>query len=144
MCPKWNTLLEIVKTEIPEEIKKSGNKEHKIVILCSDNRTCHQLRSIFLNGPYQYLFRNALLKNINLKNLSNIYSNVKVASKPEEGPSSSKKQKTETEEVVEEAEEFLDSYILTMSQTVIEENDEADQESTQIQFEPFEEVKLLY
>lgn len=47
-CPKWKTLLDILKVEIPHEIEKSNNHENKIVILCSDHKTCHQLKEVHI------------------------------------------------------------------------------------------------
>lgn len=48
-CPKWETLLDILKVEIPAEINKSGSKENTtVLILCSDQRTCHQLNEVSL------------------------------------------------------------------------------------------------
>lgn len=45
-CSKWNTLLELLKVEIPAQMKKAKSKDDTILILCSDYRTCHQLKEV--------------------------------------------------------------------------------------------------
>lgn len=99
-CPKWETLLDILKVEIPAEIKKSGSKENTtVLILCSDQRTCHQLNEVSVSlhqllcknrgwllllyclfqlltsGPHLYLFFLALKKKIPFKTLSSKFKN---------------------------------------------------------------------
>ncbi|XP_025829916.1 DNA repair endonuclease XPF isoform X2 [Agrilus planipennis] len=59
-CPKWNTLSEILKTEIPAEMKRQNIKEPKVLILCQDFKTCYQLNSFLTRGPRRYLFERVL------------------------------------------------------------------------------------
>lgn len=54
-CPKWKALSEILKVEIPEEIKKSENPNNNVLVLCQDTKTCFQLsqvRIIFLKNIF--------------------------------------------------------------------------------------------
>lgn len=55
-CPKWNYLLELLRVEIPQEIKKAKNKDNKILILCSDNKTCYQLNQVLKFIKYTFLY----------------------------------------------------------------------------------------
>lgn len=45
-CSKWETLLELLKVEIPAQMRQAKSKENTILILCSDYRTCHQLNEV--------------------------------------------------------------------------------------------------
>jgi DNA excision repair protein ERCC-4 len=120
-CPKWKTLLDILKVEIPHEIEKSNNHENKIVILCSDHKTCHQLKELLTHGPHNYLFLMALQKKITFKKINDSFSNCK----KDDGNVAPKKPKLNEEgaekkpedEKTEECEDIRSSYLLTMSQS---------------------------
>lgn len=45
-CPKWQALSEILKVEIPEELKKTNSAENNVLIFCQDMRTCYQLNQV--------------------------------------------------------------------------------------------------
>lgn len=46
LCPKWLSLIQILKVEIPQNILKSNYTNNKILILCSDRKTCYQLNEV--------------------------------------------------------------------------------------------------
>ncbi|CAH0557947.1 unnamed protein product [Brassicogethes aeneus] len=143
ICPKWKCLLDLVKTEIPNDIKKSKSKEHKILILCSDSRTCHQLKEILVNGPHKYLFRRALIKKVNFKSVNKKYESYDMP-RIEEEPSTSKKAKLDetTDKKEDEEDDLQNSYLLTMTQTFVESNDESLNDS-EVQFEPFSQMENM-
>ncbi|CAG9768302.1 unnamed protein product [Ceutorhynchus assimilis] len=166
-CPKWEALLEILKVEVPAEIKKSKSTENTtVLILCSDQRTCHQINELLTSGSHLYLFFLALKKKIPFKTLSSRFKNyeklpeVAKSHEPEEKPKlrSSKrlkpdkaKKETETkkenhEEELEECEDFQSTYILTMSQSVLEDFDESvgqDKSSNESVFTPFTQLENM-
>lgn len=45
-CPKWNSVIELLKVEIPHEIKQLKYAETKVLVLCQDTRTCFQLNHV--------------------------------------------------------------------------------------------------
>ncbi|KAL1491136.1 hypothetical protein ABEB36_011778 [Hypothenemus hampei] len=109
--PKWEALLEILTVEIPAEIKHENLQGNvTVLILCSDQRTCHQLNEILTRGPYRYLFFLALKMKISFKSLSDRFKNCNAL-----------KQQNDFES--EEEEDFQSSYALTMSQSISEESE---------------------
>ncbi|XP_050309365.1 DNA repair endonuclease XPF [Anthonomus grandis grandis] len=166
-CPKWDALLEILKIDIPAHIKKSGNTENTtVLILCNDNRTCHQLNEVLTSGPFHYMFFLALKKKISFKSVSSKFKNCPelpdIARNEEQPPKQSKhnkKQKTgkeqestsaekqESQEEVEDNEDFQSTYILTMSQSVLDDFDESatkDQSSMdESAFTPFTQMENM-
>lgn len=72
-CPKWEALMELLKVEIPAEISRSKNENNTILILCSNNRTCHQLNMLLGSGPQHYLVFLALKNKIQFKRLSQAF-----------------------------------------------------------------------
>lgn len=86
--PKWKALSEVLRLEIPNDIKetvKKAKKEKrkfsaspvKVLILCQDARTCYQLNQILTQGPEKYLFYAAMKNDINLPKLSSNYLKMK-------------------------------------------------------------------
>ncbi|XP_066250841.1 DNA repair endonuclease XPF [Euwallacea similis] len=167
-CPKWEALLDILKVEIPAEIKKSGSENATVLILCSEQRTCYQLNEILSSGPHLYLFMLALKKKINLKSLSDKFKNCskipKIAISSETQPKAKsritrKKVKTDkgSEEKMEEIqrdadedvdnEEFQSTYILTMSQNVLDDSNETflkdDSTLNESVFTPFPQMENM-
>lgn len=45
-CPKWTALSEILKVEIPADVKETKDKDTKVLILCQDHRSCYQLEKV--------------------------------------------------------------------------------------------------
>lgn len=45
-CPKWSALQEILQAEIPTDIESQKLSSVQVLILCEDNRTCHQLNNV--------------------------------------------------------------------------------------------------
>ncbi|KAK9870502.1 hypothetical protein WA026_008059 [Henosepilachna vigintioctopunctata] len=137
LCPKWNTLIEILKVEIPHKIQKSNNSENKILILCSDKKTCYQLNELLRSGPHYCLLYSALKHGINFKSLGSQFETCNKPSIKTESPEAMKEalstkrkkfkpndnkneSKTTTEDENEsEVIDYKDSYILTMSQSVV-------------------------
>ncbi|KAF5277730.1 hypothetical protein FQR65_LT03710 [Abscondita terminalis] len=160
-CPKWNSLSEILKVEIPSDIKKSNSDNNNVLILCQDNRTCHQLNHFLTHGPKHYLFLMALKHGVSFKTINKNFANLQQLPEftkvvPQKSPTITgygklpKKAKTETSEnketdakddETEEDENFKNSYCLTMSQTVNEADD--DDEKFNCTFEPFSEFETM-
>ncbi|KAL3282354.1 hypothetical protein HHI36_005541 [Cryptolaemus montrouzieri] len=163
-CPKWNTLIEILRGEIPQEIQTSKCYENKILILCSDNKTCHQLNKLLQIGPHRCLYHEALKHGINFKSLGKNFENcsklpsIAPHEKTEnEDKQTSKRKKLKTneskdefvskekeEEVIENLEdaEYKNSYILTMSQSVEESLKDASEDESFV-FEPFSQMENI-
>lgn len=190
--PKWKAVSEILRVEIPAHIKKmiadekcEFNKEKpiRILVLCYDAKSCHQLNQYLTQGLEKTLFYTAMRNDVTVQKLSTKYKkihgggsgnvneavhvnkvklytdkpvteektlkidlNIKEKSKKTEESSST----MNTEEIFAEDSEdlenlFRDSYMLTMSQRI--DNNEtfsaADFDLTQmenVQFELFDEA----
>lgn len=83
-CPKWETLSEILRVEIPNDVKtaieagrRSANKPIVVLILCQDSRTCYQLNQYLTQGAEKYLLFTAMKNDVPLKKLSEAYKNVR-------------------------------------------------------------------
>lgn len=83
-CPKWGTLSEILRIEIPSDVKaainsgcRSASKPIIVLILCQDSRTCYQLNQYLTQGPEKYLLFTAMKNDIPIKKLSETYKNVR-------------------------------------------------------------------
>ncbi|KAK4880325.1 hypothetical protein RN001_008471 [Aquatica leii] len=155
-CPKWNSLNEILKVEIPTEIKKSSNIENKVLILCQDNRTCHQLNHFLTHGPRHYLFLMALKHGVPFKSINNNFKNLQqlpeftnvstqkkpptnVYGKPKKAKIETENNDTEAKEEDRDEENFKNSYCLSMSQT----DDDESGEKFNCTFEPFVEFENM-
>ncbi|XP_055923295.1 DNA repair endonuclease XPF [Eupeodes corollae] len=142
-CPKWKILTEILKTEIPTDMKKTKPKNispPKVLILCQDSRTCYQLRQMLTGGGERFLLYTAMRNDIPIGKLSKSYQKVQNIKIPEAKSSSFSTKKTQetpknnqppTQDVEEEENEltqllkndihpdeevFQESYMLTMTQ----------------------------
>ncbi|XP_076270199.1 DNA repair endonuclease XPF mei-9 isoform X1 [Rhynchophorus ferrugineus] len=139
LAPKWKALLDLLKIEIPAEIRQFQVKNCTVLILCSDSRTCYQINTLLTSSPQQYLLFLALKNKISFKSLSKQFKNCEVShstfSTEEQNPKSKRKLKidedageTETEEkdchneVDEDNEQFQNTYILTMNESILEES----------------------
>ncbi|KAJ8962983.1 hypothetical protein NQ317_013788 [Molorchus minor] len=167
-CPKWEPLLELLKVEIPNEMKLSKNKDNTILILCSDNKTCHQLNKILTNGPHYYLFMMALKEKVPFKVISKDYKNNSILAKQKDMMTEenqekhknpkNKKLKTENfnnkisnaekDDLDDEEEVFESSYLLTMSQSVYDSvkettNANSDLNESGYTFEPFTQMENM-
>lgn len=83
-CPKWDTLSEILRVEIPncakvaiEKGHRAANKPIVVLIMCQDSRTCYQLNQYLLQGAEKYLLFTAMKNDVPIKRLSETYQNVK-------------------------------------------------------------------
>lgn len=83
-CPKWETLSEILRVEIPADTKKrievnpkAANEPVVVLILCQDTRTCYQLNQYLLQGPERYLLFTAMKNDVPIHKLSAAYNSVK-------------------------------------------------------------------
>lgn len=83
-CPKWETLSEILRVEIPTDAKsaidakrRSANQSIVVLILCQDSRTCYQLNQYLTQGPEKYLLFTAMKNDMPIKKLSEAYKNVR-------------------------------------------------------------------
>ncbi|CAO1410792.1 unnamed protein product [Diamesa serratosioi] len=84
-CPKWKALSEILKVEIPTDIKTvikdksqdfDKNVPIKILILCNDARTCYQLNQYLTQGHERTLFFAAMKNDITVQKLSDKYKSI--------------------------------------------------------------------
>ncbi|RZC36084.1 DNA repair endonuclease XPF, partial [Asbolus verrucosus] len=137
---------ELLKVEIPHEIEKSSGKENKIVILCSDYKTCYQLNELLTHGPHNYLFLMALKKSLSFKKINEAFESCgKLPEKSESEPAkkpkldAGKPLKSAENEKSEECEEFKSSYLLTMSQS----GGSKGETRSDYVFEPFEELENM-
>lgn len=83
-CPKWDTLSEILRVEIPSDVRaavkakqRTVNKPIVVLILCQDSRTCYQLNQYLTQGSEKYLLFTAMKNDVPIKKLSDAYKNVK-------------------------------------------------------------------
>ncbi|XP_058116302.1 DNA repair endonuclease XPF [Anopheles ziemanni] len=89
LCPKWKALSDVLRVDIPNEIKEAGKKirkkeerqkflqqQVKILILCQDPRACYQLSQFLTQGPQRYLFYQALKNDISVAKLSENFKHI--------------------------------------------------------------------
>uniref|UniRef100_A0A1A9WG73 DNA repair endonuclease XPF n=1 Tax=Glossina brevipalpis TaxID=37001 RepID=A0A1A9WG73_9MUSC len=79
-CPKWKYLSEILKVEIPGDMKRSeSNKlmQPKVLILCQDTRTCYQLKQYLTQSGEQYLLYVAMCHQTPIGKLSKRFEKIK-------------------------------------------------------------------
>lgn len=81
-CPKWKSLSEILRVEIPADIKNmikdqrfefNREKPIRILVLCNDARTCYQLNQYLTQGSERTLFWTAIKSELNVQKLSDKY-----------------------------------------------------------------------
>lgn len=81
-CPKWHSLSEILRVEIPTDIKNmikdkrfefDKEKPIRVLVLCNDARTCYQLNQYLTQGLERTLFWTAMKNDVTVKNLSSKY-----------------------------------------------------------------------
>lgn len=83
-CPKWDTLSEILRIEIPNDAKaaiesgrRAASKAIVVLILCQDSRTCYQLNQYLTQGAEKYLLFTAMKNDVPIKKVSKAYEKVK-------------------------------------------------------------------
>jgi DNA excision repair protein ERCC-4 len=83
--PKWKALSEILRVEIPANIKKiiadgkcefDKEKPIRILVLCHDAKTCHQLNQYLTQGSERALFWTALKNDVTVQKLSSRYKKI--------------------------------------------------------------------
>ncbi|XP_060516719.1 DNA repair endonuclease XPF isoform X2 [Cylas formicarius] len=163
-CGKWKVLLELLKVEIPNEIKSSNYKDSTVLILCSDQKTCHQLSRLLTDGPHLYLLTMALKKKIKFSALSkqfkdscgdvqHIFAEDEISDigpketkrtkkEQSEGGSSKKIGSEDQTEESEDTEEYQSTYILTMSQNILEKSSD-DFGANDTTFEPVSQLENM-
>lgn len=183
--PKWKAVSEILRVEIPAHIKTmiadekcefDKEKPIRILVLCYDAKTCHQLNQYLTQGLEKTLFFTAMRNDVTVQKLSTKYKKIhdggsgnvngavtvnKVQLYPDKPTIAEEKtlkidlnmkEKLKKSDELESTEEifaedlFRDSYMLTMSQRV--DNNEtfsaAEFDLTKnIQFELLDETKDL-
>lgn len=84
-CPKWKALSEILRVEIPSDIKNiikdqrnefDKSKPIKILVLCHDARTCYQLNQYLTQGSERTLFWAAMKNDVKVLKLSENYKSI--------------------------------------------------------------------
>ncbi|XP_058451178.1 DNA repair endonuclease XPF isoform X2 [Malaya genurostris] len=94
-CPKWKALSEVLRQEIPTDIKEMAKKirkkeerqkylrqQVKVLILCQDARTCYQLNQYLTQGPEKYLFYTAMKNDIVVSKLAESYRHISTQNDP--------------------------------------------------------------
>uniref|UniRef100_A0A182N786 DNA repair endonuclease XPF n=1 Tax=Anopheles dirus TaxID=7168 RepID=A0A182N786_9DIPT len=89
LCPKWKALSDVLRADIPSDIKETAAKirdkeqrqkylqqQVKILILCQDSRACYQLNQFLTQGPERYLFYQALKNDISVAKLSEQFQHI--------------------------------------------------------------------
>lgn len=148
--PKWKCLIELLLDEIPSEVRKKQNgslKNTKILILCQDNKSCHQLNQVLTMGEKRYLFYTAFMREIPITAMVPKYNNlskqipIKTENKVE--PENSVVNDLETKEGDEEC--VMDdlnksNYVLTLTQL---DNTSKNTKIDENMFESFSQVRIL-
>lgn len=88
--PKWEALSEILRVEIPNDVKNSIyakdederntsliQNQVKVLVLCQDARTCYQLNQFLIQGAERYLFFTALKNDISVNVIADSYKDFK-------------------------------------------------------------------
>lgn len=88
--PKWEALSEILRVEIPNDVKTSINAKDKddrntsllqnqvkVLVLCQDARTCYQLNQFLIQGAERYLFFTALKNDVTVNVIADSYKDFK-------------------------------------------------------------------
>ncbi|GJQ83429.1 mei-9 [Trypoxylus dichotomus] len=165
-CPKWSVLLEILKSEIPADIRETGNgADNKVLILCQDKKSCYQLKQFLTRGPHYYLFLTALENGIKFTAIDRkfercerlkarfsqkerpVFDGREVAKRKKKSDDR-KKRKDEVEGQIEEekreendeTDNLKDQYVLSSTQS---KNDEENGADCDLVFEPFEELESM-
>ncbi|XP_055640284.1 DNA repair endonuclease XPF [Toxorhynchites rutilus septentrionalis] len=89
LCPKWKILSEVLRQEIPLDIKETAKKirkdeerrkyfqqQVKVLILCQDARTCYQLNEYLTQGAEKCLFYMAMKNDVTVSKLSERYRHI--------------------------------------------------------------------
>ncbi|XP_053670214.1 DNA repair endonuclease XPF [Anopheles nili] len=89
LCPKWKALSDVLRVDIPNDIKETSRKIHKkeerqkylqqqvkILILCQDSRACYQLNQFLTQGPERYLFYQAMKNDISVAKLAEQFKHI--------------------------------------------------------------------
>ncbi|XP_055541301.1 DNA repair endonuclease XPF [Wyeomyia smithii] len=88
-CPKWKALSDVLRQDIPANIKDAAKKirnpeerrkylqqQVKVLVLCQDARTCYQLNQYLTQGPERYLLYTAMKNDVSVSKLSQRYSDI--------------------------------------------------------------------
>nr|XP_016939450.1 DNA repair endonuclease XPF [Drosophila suzukii]XP_016939451.1 DNA repair endonuclease XPF [Drosophila suzukii]XP_016939452.1 DNA repair endonuclease XPF [Drosophila suzukii] len=142
-CPKWQALTDLLTQDIPGDMRRCRRTEQpKVLILCQDARTCHQLKQYLTQGGPRFLLQQALHHEVPVGKLSDKYAKEsQTKGAPTKGEASSKKEPLKEElsssqpppagmdelaqllsESETEGQHFEESYMLTMTQPVDQES----------------------
>ncbi|XP_052863284.1 DNA repair endonuclease XPF [Anopheles cruzii] len=91
LSPKWKALQDVLRVDIPKDIKETSIKirkieerqkylqqQVKILILCQDARDCYQLNQVLTQGPERHLFYQAMKNDITVSKLSENFKHISV------------------------------------------------------------------
>ncbi|KAL9692207.1 hypothetical protein quinque_000023, partial [Culex quinquefasciatus] len=94
-CPKWKSLSEVLRKEIPTDVKETAGKirkkeerqkylrqQVKVLVLCQDARTCYQLNQYLTQGPEKYLFHMAMKNDVTVAKLAESYRHINREDEP--------------------------------------------------------------
>ncbi|XP_016980179.1 DNA repair endonuclease XPF [Drosophila rhopaloa] len=140
-CPKWQALTDLLTQDIPGDMRRCRRTEQpKVLILCQDARTCHQLKQYLTQGGPRFLLQQALHHEMPVGKLSDKYAKeghgreapLKQASYKKEPlkeeASNSQPPAAGLDELAQllseseaEGQHFEESYMLTMTQPLVQE-----------------------
>lgn len=79
-CPKWRALSELLRVEIPSCVRRATDRNPnalsepvKVLVLCQDARTCHQLNQYLTLGGERHLLYTALKNDVQVTAISERY-----------------------------------------------------------------------
>ncbi|XP_076665620.1 DNA repair endonuclease XPF mei-9 isoform X1 [Andrena cerasifolii] len=118
--PKWAALTEVL-LEIQDQNKKKGNGEmEKVLVLVHDRNICYQIKNYLTMGSNEYLLYEAM-KKLSHKEMQN-------TSEKSAGKTPAPEEKND-----DDTNEEQDTYVLTLSQKVIEESQSGSSDENQHQ-----------
>ncbi|XP_065364962.1 DNA repair endonuclease XPF [Calliphora vicina] len=78
-CPKWKYLSEILKVEIPGDMKRTKPDCYdppKVLILCQDTRSCYQLKQFLTQSGERFLLYTAMRQQIPIGKLGKTFEKI--------------------------------------------------------------------
>ncbi|XP_005177411.2 DNA repair endonuclease XPF [Musca domestica] len=134
-CPKWKFLSEILKVEIPADMKRTKPNSYdppKVLILCQDSRTCYQLKQYLTQSGERYLLYTAMREQIPVGKLSNVFDKIQAGKElemsvaQESQPTQRKFIKSEAKDLSEDGDATTNSSQLDELSQLLTQNDMED------------------
>lgn len=134
-CPKWKFLSEILKVEIPADMKRTKPNSYdppKVLILCQDSRTCYQLKQYLTQSGERYLLYTAMREQIPVGKLSKVFDKIQAGKElemsvaQESQPTQRKFIKSEAKDLSEDGDATTNSSQLDELSQLLTQNDMED------------------